>query len=173
MKLESERKGSFVVENPAMNTLFTIRYPPDTYSDVYHQAAGACFSELERLETLLSRYRSDSDIPRINDLLEGESLFIHQDTYKILRVALDLNQRTGGLFDVTLGQLTLDRQLNRGNSNDAVQAPSGQLAIDPNRPQVTCVRKGRKIDLGGVGKGFALDRMAAILKHRFIREVHV
>lgn len=166
----SEQETSRVCEHPAMNTTFAIRVPDVVASPDPGPAAAACFRELEKIESLLSRYRPESDVGRINALNAGESLFIHEDTHAILLAALELNQITAGLFDITLGRQTLALQRG-GDSSSAAPVPiGGQLAVEPDRPVVACVEPGRAIDLGGIGKGFALDRMAGILLEHGVQE---
>ncbi len=152
--------SSLAITQPAMNTLFCVRFPLPAPPHAA-QSACACFAELDRIEALLSRYRPDSDISRINALAVEESLLVDETTHTVLLLAMDMNSRTGGLFDITLGRQTLHRQ---SAGSDTFPPPvEGCLSIDPDRPRVTCLQPGRHLDLGGIGKGFALDRMAAIL----------
>jgi thiamine biosynthesis lipoprotein len=66
-----------------------------------------------------------------------------------------------GLFDVTLGrQIEYYKKNGEGEAPD----PDGQLAMVPDRPAIHCHQPGREIDLGGVGKGFALDRVKDLLR---------
>lgn len=153
---------SKVFELRAMNTLFRIRLPDSRDAAAVAPAIGACFVEVERLEQLLSRYIADSDVSRINALAAGESLFIHEDTHALLLDALSLHTLTGGLFDVTLGAQSLHRQL-CGDSEPPPPLGSAGFSIDPDRPMVTRISAGRDLDFGGIGKGFALDRLATIL----------
>lgn len=140
--------------HPAMNTLFTIRLK---MADERKAAAlaGECFRQLDDLESLLSRYREDSDISAVNGLRAGESLLLHEETWACLRLALDAHVMTGGLFDITIGSLT---------APECRSGLHGCLSLNPERPEITCIEAGRQIDLGGIGKGFALDRMADTLQ---------
>lgn len=143
----------------AMRTTFHIRFAEATA----HAAniARECFDHIDFLEARLSRYRQDSDIARINLLPQGETHYIGPETHQCLLRALELYHQTAGLFDVTLG-----RQIrHRKDSDDGpVPAAVGQLIIHPDKPAVTCVQPGRELDLGGIGKGFALDSLGAILR---------
>ncbi|MEM8953305.1 MAG: FAD:protein FMN transferase [Verrucomicrobiota bacterium] len=140
-----------------MNTLFTIRI---RHADVdeARQWAGNCFRQLEALEGQLSRYRPDSDVSRINLLDTGESMLLADATYRCLQQALAATLLTEGLFDVTLGAQTRDEEV--GGSGP----PRGVLTLSPDRSEIVCEEKGREIDLGGIGKGFALDEMARTLR---------
>lgn len=140
--------------HPAMNTTFTLRLGT---ADAARAAAvaGECFRQLDGLESLLSRYREDSDISALNRLRTGESLLLHDETWNCLRIALEAHMMTGGLFDITLGTLTM---------KDCPSELHGCLRLNPERPEIACVEAGRHLDLGGIGKGYALDRMADTLR---------
>ncbi|TSA37563.1 MAG: FAD:protein FMN transferase [Verrucomicrobiaceae bacterium] len=140
--------------HPAMNTLFAIRLK---MADERKSAAlaGECFRQLENLESLLSRYREDSDISAVNNLRAGESLLLHEETWSCLRIALEAHAMTAGLFDVTIGSLT---------APERTAELHGRLSLNPDRPEITCIEPGRQIDLGAIGKGYALDRMADTLR---------
>lgn len=143
----------------AMNTTYHLRFPEEDskhLSDVAH----VCFEELDRLESKLSRFVDDSDVSRINEMKAGDSLFLSEPCYDCLRQALELHQQTGGLFDITLGA-----QIEHLKSGSEGAAPpiEGCLSVAPDRPLVECQTPGRQIDFGGIGKGFALDRLQKIL----------
>lgn len=146
--------------HPAMNTLFAIRLKMEDVSQAA-AFAGECFRQLEELESLLSRYREDSDITAVNRLQAGESLLLHEETWTCLRLALEAHAMTAGLFDVTIGELTT---LDHSSPPDRRAELHGCLSLNPDRPEVICVEPGRQLDLGGIGKGYALDRMAYTLR---------
>ena len=140
-----DRPGLQVLSCNAMNTTFTLRLE---CADVARaeDASGACFTQLEELEAQLSRFRHDSDVTRINQLRAGEKLYVSEWAHACLLLAAEAQATTAGLFDVTLG------------------GDAGQLELAPDRPLVTCIAPGRQIDLGGIGKGFALDQLARTLQ---------
>jgi thiamine biosynthesis lipoprotein len=159
MKPNDPLADSHPFSHDAMHTTFTLRFrgvDRDTARDVAHE----CFSQIDWLEARLSRFIDDSDISRINHLRAGETLYLHESTYQCLLLALDACARTGGLFDITLG-----RQIEHRKSGDSSPPPppSGSLIIHPDVAAVTCVEPGRVLDLGGIGKGFALDQLRAVL----------
>ncbi len=141
-----------------MNTTFHLRFPGEAHGAA--DMAIECFEELDRLEGKLSRFREDSDIGRINVMTAGETLHLAEETHACLLIALEMHAATGGLFDISLGRAIRHRK-------DAEAGPtpplSGQLMIHPDRAAVTCLQPGRELDLGGIGKGFALDHLARIL----------
>ncbi|HBM85457.1 MAG TPA: hypothetical protein DD423_01470 [Opitutae bacterium] len=142
----------------AMKTTFTLHLRNDD-PQLARQVAHACIALIDEIEAKLSRYVCGSDVWQINHMQTGETRFLSEDCYACLRIALDAHVQTGGRFDITLG-----RQIEHRKNHTAGPAPQlcGQLMVDPDRPAIHCIEAGREIDLGGIGKGFALDRMQAL-----------
>ncbi len=136
------------------------------------QAALAVFAEVDRLEGELSRFVDSSDISYVNALETGESCVVSPDTFRVLEIARDMYERTNGKFDVTIGSLVRCWVSSTGepcvpdeDSLEHARAVSGfdllELSEDDLRVKVLCA--GVQIDLGGIGKGFALDVAALTL----------
>lgn len=146
-------------KHEAMNTTFCLRLCEEDQG-LAAGMAKECFDQIDFLESRLSRYAEGSDISCINDMKAGEILYISEVTHQCLLQALDAHTRTGGLFDVTLGN-RIEHQKNRD-----VGAPpplDGSIVIHPDSLAVSCLAPGRQLDLGGIGKGFALDHLRQIL----------
>jgi thiamine biosynthesis lipoprotein len=143
----------------AMKTTFHLRLPP---GDPQHlrSVAKLCFEELDRLEGLLSRFVEGSDVSQINAMQAGDQLFVSEACHACLIEALMMYQETGGLFDVTQGSRI---EHVKGGQDGSLPQISGSLIVSPDRPLVTCESPGRQIDFGGIGKGFALDRLKDLL----------
>lgn len=124
------------------------------------QAFGEAFRLIDRLEELLSRYRETSEVCAIGQLAPGESLVLHADTFRCLELALEMAELTGGAFDPALGA-AVDRQ--RSGSLDTELPVRGRLLLDPSGRSVTCDAAPVSLDLGAIGKGFALDLAAELL----------
>jgi FAD:protein FMN transferase len=147
-------------KHDAMNTTFSLQIVEPSFASARGMAQ-ACFEQLDFIEARLSRYVPDSDVARINQMAAGETLYISEICHQCLLLALDAQLRTAGLFDITLGRLIEHRK------NAAVTPPpslSGNLTISPTVPAITCAAAGREIDLGGIGKGFALDQLQNLLQ---------
>jgi thiamine biosynthesis lipoprotein len=110
------------------------------------QAAQATFDLVDRLERELSRFLPNSDITRINHLDAGESTRVAPSTLECLVIARHMFDLTGGAFDVSIG----------------TGLPS--LELDPDELLVRATTRGVRIDLGGIGKGYAVDLMAELLE---------
>lgn len=115
------------------------------------QAAHVALHEPERLEQLFSRFIPHSDIGRLNAAHPGEWLRVSAETIEVLHLAAEVHAATGGAFDVAY----------RGR---AAGPPTSPLVLDPARRAIAVGYEGLQLDLGAIGKGYALDRMAVILR---------
>ncbi len=150
-------------QHEAMATTFELRIAghPASYAG---QAAAACFALADRLEDVLSRYRETSDIACINRLAPGEVFRITADTAACLALALELSALTGGAFDPTLGHATDRLRAPPFALRPSPFAPPrGRLLLDPEGLAVQVLDGPVSLDLGAIGKGFALDCMADLL----------
>jgi thiamine biosynthesis lipoprotein len=129
----------------AMATVFEV-YAAHRDRTYAAQAAQASFDLVDRLERELSRFRPNSDITRINHLAAGESTRVAPSTLDCLANAREMFDLTGGAFDVSLG----------------TGLPS--LELDAEESVVRAATRGVRIDLGGIGKGYAVDLMAEMLE---------
>ncbi|MBL7115086.1 MAG: FAD:protein FMN transferase [Kiritimatiellae bacterium] len=158
----------------AMHTEFEVYVCGGMREDA-HQAALAAFREVDRLEAALTRFDPCSDIGQINALRAGEKVVISADVMDCLLMALWVHEVTSGAFDVTVGSL-VDCFVEQAEErvlpveSDPVAAAKRvgmeRLVIDVETFTVG-LRSGTDctaIDLGGIGKGFALDRAARVLE---------
>ena len=143
----------------AMHTTFSMRLIGDD-AQLVAGVARECFDLLDSLESKLSRFVDGSDVFRINRLRAGETLYLSEHCHRCLLSAMDAYALTGGLFDITLGRRIAHRKSGSGNP---VPPLAGKLIVHPDLPAITCETPGREIDLGGIGKGFALDLMGELL----------
>jgi thiamine biosynthesis lipoprotein len=149
----------------AMKTVFQLRLSAQN-ARLARCASLDCFQRLDSIEESLSRHFPGSDVWQINHMESGESLFVGEDCYQCLRLAMLAGQATGGLFDVTLGRL-IEHQ--KSSTKGGPPELEGQFIIDETHPKVHCTESGRQIDLGGIGKGYALDVLAEICREWGIR----
>ncbi len=138
-----------------------------------HQAAWEAFEELNRLEQELSRFIENSDISRINNLAAGQPLRIGPDTFECLQLCARMSTETEGAFDITIGSL-LNCWLHEDKSTrmpsekeiDTARRLTGMhlVQLDEACHRVQLEASPVYIDLGGFGKGYAVDRMAELLR---------
>ena len=136
----------------AMATTFALviaGHPPDSA----RQAAAAAFRELDRLKTELSRYVESSDIARANRLAPGETITIGDDALQCLLLAADVSLATHRAFDAAYASVRAPDQ----------PADAPLFTLDPAAHTLTAHAARLHLDLGAIGKGYALDRMAAQL----------
>lgn len=136
----------------AMATTFAIVIA-DHPRDYARQAAAAAFRELERLESELSRYVDSSDISRANRLARGETIVIGEDALECLLIAADASLATDRAFDPAYASERAPDQ----------PADAPLFTLDPAALTLTSHAPRLHLDLGAIGKGYALDRMAAQL----------
>jgi thiamine biosynthesis lipoprotein len=128
-----------------MNTVFEV-YASHADEQYAAQAAQAAFAVVDRLEGELSRFRTNSDITRVNHLQSGESARVGEATIECLLIAQHLYHLTDGTFDVAIG----------------TGLPT--LEIDADAFVIRATASDVRVDLGGIGKGYAVDLMAELLE---------
>jgi len=137
------------------------------------QAAAAAFEEVNRLEAELSRFIENSDISQINNLAVGESLVVGLATFECLEISRRLYDQTNGAFDITIGSLLKCWRSNDGKSRmpteeqlNLARERTGMdlLKLDAQEHTVEVLVEGVQVDLGGMGKGYAVDQMAKLLR---------
>jgi FAD:protein FMN transferase len=156
----------------AMATTFEIivQYEDKTYAQ---QAARAAFDELDRIEGELSRFVENSDVARLNNLPAERALPLGLDTFDCLAISAEMHAQTGGAFDVTVGFLVdcwRDKDKKpRTPSPEELQFAREHtgmdlILFDEPTHAVALLRSPIRVDLGGVGKGYGVDRMAQMLR---------
>ncbi len=128
--------------------------------------------EIDRLEKLWSVFRAGSEINRIGKSAGDRPVKVHPDTLRILQRAKALCGKCGGRFDITAAPLTeLWRKATLEGVPPDSESVAQQLAlVDWNSLELDeqghayLPRKGQRIDLGGIGKGFAADRAEEIYR---------
>jgi thiamine biosynthesis lipoprotein len=145
-----------------------------------NQAAAACeavFAEFDRLEALMTVWRPDSDIERLNAAAGDHPVPVSREVREVIGLARQVADWTGGKFDVTFGVLSGLWKFDYQNQDGSVPAPAAiaerlalidYRALEVNEMAGTAFlkRKGMRANLGGIGKGYAVDRGAAILRAR-------
>ena len=155
--------------HPAMATWFELILETDR-RDEAAQAARAAFDELERYERELSRFIETSDIARLGRLAAGETMPIGIAAWDCLCIAAAAWEATDGAFDPTLAPLLNWARAGGDPQRDpegfaAARASCGmeQLIIDGTRPVAGVRTAGMRLDLGAIGKGYAVDKLAELL----------
>jgi thiamine biosynthesis lipoprotein len=136
-------------------------------------AARAALNEIDRIEDQLSVFREGSAISHVNRCADDEAVEIDEALLGLLGLCGELYRATGGAFDITSTPLSrcwgfLQRE-GRVPSSDAIEAARasvgfGAVDLDQSRRTVRFRRSGIELNLGAIGKGHALDRVAVDMR---------
>ena len=156
-----------------MNTLFSLT----AYGKRASKAVAAGQKEAQRLEMLFSRFIPSSDIAMLNESAGDGAVKLNPETYEVLALGQEFSRNTDGYFDMTVGPLV--RLWNKGLTDEAslftAKSLTGYASLTlAHRGRMASLRlKGQSVDLGGIGKGYAADRMLAIFRRHRIRSAFV
>lgn len=137
-------------------------------------AADRVAKEFDRIEALMSVWKAGSDVVRLNAAAGVRPVIVDQDTIDVLEHARQAGARTNGKFDITFGALAEIWKFDHDQDN-VVPDPAAiaqrlplvdYTAIDVHRADRTAFisRRGVRVHLGGIGKGYAIDRGAGLLR---------
>jgi thiamine biosynthesis lipoprotein len=149
----------------AMATTFEVILPFGT--PAAHQVALDALDEIDRLEGQLSVFRDTSEVSRLNAHAARHAVPVEKGLFDLLVLAKRLHEETGGAFDIAVGALVKAWGFYRRQGNvpaeaerTAVRQRIGMqhVTLDPQRQTVAYARPGLEINLGSIGKGYALDR---------------
>jgi thiamine biosynthesis lipoprotein len=156
---------------PAMGSSFEVRLPAGTPGAV--DLACRALDLIDALEAQLTVYRDDSEVSRLNATAHLGPVAVESGLFGLLQVALTLSGETDGAYDVTSGALSEAWGFVKGPKRvpdpetlaDA-RARSGwyHVRLDPERRTVAFDRAGIRINLGSIGKGYAIDRVVEVIR---------
>ena len=169
--LESGRSDLVRAHRPAMGSYFEVRLPAGTPGAV--DLACRALDLIDDLEAQLTVYRDDSEVSRLNATAHLGPVEVERGLFGLLEVAVALSRETGGAYDVTAGALSEAWGFVKGPKRvpdeqtlaDA-RARTGwhHLRLDPERRTVAFDREGIRINLGSIGKGYAIDRAVDVIR---------
>ena len=165
----------------AMGTTFSVvLYGSDPAS--MKQAIDAAFDEAHRLDALLSNYLPDSEWSRVNREAAAHSVPVTPELFDLLSECAEYSRASGGTFDLTVGPLMRAWGFFGGEhrvpSSEEIREALAlvgyhHVLLKAQSHTVQFDRRGVEIDPGGVGKGYAVDRMVEILRSRGFRNALV
>jgi FAD:protein FMN transferase len=164
---------------PAMGS--ELRLTAWTADEVAAVAAfDAVFAEFERLDALMSVWRPGSDVLRLNAAAGDRPVTLQPEVIEVLAIARQVSEWTGGTFAVTFGALS-DLWRFDHDQDDTIPDPAivrqrlplvdyRGLEMDARAGTAFLRRKGMRVHLGGIGKGYAVDRAVALCRSRGLRD---
>jgi thiamine biosynthesis lipoprotein len=166
-----EKRYSF--EKGMMGSPFKLVFYASNDS-IAHLAAEKAFHRVEVLNEIMSDYRDGSEINRLSATSgSGKWVSVSQELFDILAVSKDISLKTDGVFDVTLGPVVqMWRHATRKSifptrqEIDLALSKTGikKMELDPAEKKVCLKQKGMRLDIGGLGKGFAAEEAIKILQ---------
>jgi thiamine biosynthesis lipoprotein len=136
-------------------------------------AIDAVMAEMHRIDELMSHYKPESELSQINEHAAEAPVKIDRELFDLLKLSLHFSELTNGAFDITyagVGHLYDYRKHIRPTEEEIRAAlPTvnwRNLILDPDNLTVQFAMPGMRIDVGGIGKGYAVDRCIAILQSR-------
>jgi thiamine biosynthesis lipoprotein len=127
----------------------------------------AAFEVQDRIESLMSDYREDSELSRVNREAAQGPVAVSEMTFEVLQRSVHFSKLSEGAFDVTVGPLVdLWRKAGRTNEPPTEEALADarrkvgvdKLILEEKNRTVRFAVEGMRIDLGGIGKGYAVDK---------------
>jgi thiamine biosynthesis lipoprotein len=137
------------------------------------EAAEAAFKEIDRLDRQMSNYSGESELTYINRTAGREDVIVEKELFDFLKLSLDYSRNTGGTFDITVGPLMkawgfFDKsaRVPKDSELKSVMLRVGfkHVSLNERTHAVRFDREGVELDLGGIAKGYAVDRAAEILR---------
>jgi len=179
-------EGEIILERTKflMGTIVQIKVPLKGEADRARaeRAIEKAFEEISRVEGVFSVFKADSEISKINRLGLGRALKISDEVFDLVEKSVEYSKRTDGAFDITVKPLVdLWRAAKARNKlpEDAdvraalAKTGSRNIVLDEAGKAISFRKEGMALDFGGVAKGYATDRAAAILKENGIRNAVV
>jgi thiamine biosynthesis lipoprotein len=154
-----------------MGSFFEIRLSPKVPGAV--ELATRALDRIDDLESQLTIYREDSEVSRINATAHLGPVPVERGLFDLLRRALHIGRETGGAYDVAAGALSLAWGFVKGPrkvpdpatlADARARSGLGRLILDEEARTVAFDRSGVVINLGSIGKGYAIDRAAGVIR---------
>jgi len=168
----SDAPVRYEASHESMGTIFTVAvYGRDRtfLAEVVEQV----FEEVDRLDEQMSNYKPESELSAINREAAGHPVILEPGLFHLLEICVQRSEQTGGAFDITVGPLMKSWGFFRGRGrlptsseiSDVLQRVGYRhLKLDAERRTIRFDESGVEIDLGGIAKGYAVDRAVDILR---------
>jgi thiamine biosynthesis lipoprotein len=161
------------INRTAMACKFEVTLPMSEETGV--AVASDALDEIDRLESQLTVFRDTSEVSLVNQQAAFGPVAVEPSLFELLQRSQDLYRKTEGAFDITAGPLTrcwgfLKREGRIPSGEEIARTltnvGSDKFVLDPVARTIRFTREGVEINLGSIGKGFALDRIAVSIRAR-------
>jgi FAD:protein FMN transferase len=167
--------GKLTYTDKAMGTNVSVWFWTDREADAA-KAAEAMFTEIKRLDKEMTTWLPDSELSKINAAAGDKPVVVSDETIAVIARALDVSKRSDGVFDITVqafhGLWKFDEDMD-GSLPDQADVKKRlaligwkDVIVNKAKKTVFLKRKGMAITLGGIAKGYAVDKCVALLKAR-------
>jgi len=156
---------------------------PKVNADAARRAFDAATHEIQRLEALMTTWRSDSELSRVNAAAGQGAVQVDPETFEVVKEALHTSEISEGTFDITFESLhglwKFDEDLDpHPPSAAAIQAKLPlvnyhHVHLDTHARTIALDARGVRISLGGIAKGYAVDRAAKVLSEAGLPSFYV
>jgi len=136
-------------------------------------ASEDAFEEVRRLDRLLSNYRPESEWSQVNRYAAERPVKVSDEVFHLLSACVEYSRQSEGAFDISVGPLMKVWGFYKGSGHLPQRAEVlkalekvgyRNILLDASSKTVRFAREGVELDPGGIGKGYAVDRMVAILR---------
>jgi FAD:protein FMN transferase len=159
----------------AMGTSISVYFWTDDDAKAV-EAAEAVFADMQRLDRVMTTWLPESEVSQINAAAGVKAVVVSEETFTVIARAQDIAVRTRGVFDITVGAFKglwkfdedMDGKLPDPDEVKRRLALVGyqNLVLDRSKRTVFLKKKGMSITLGGIAKGYAVDRCVELLRKR-------
>lgn len=171
------RPREWLATTPAMGTHATVTIvgtPIDAMSGRIRRINAAVIDEITAVERLMSIYKPDSDVARLNGNVSGKEIAIDTRTFEVLDTAVAVSRLTGGAFNVFILPTEQLWGFKTGHAHkvpppreiEASPADGSEISMKEagEKHFARLLKDGTKIDLGGIAAGYAVDRAVRVLR---------
>jgi FAD:protein FMN transferase len=168
----SSPDSKWVFSGHAMGTVIQVTFWHDDETQAAN-AANAVFEEMKRLDRVMTTWIPESEVSQVNTAAGVSAVKVSDETFAVVERALDISKRSNGIFDITVGSFKglwkFDEDMDGTLPTPAEVAERRKLVnwrdvlIDKKARTIKLRRKGMAITLGGIAKGYAVDKCVELL----------
>lgn len=145
-------------------------------------AINAAFDEIARIESMMSHWRDDSELARVNQMAGLQPVEVAPELLEVVKRGIGVSRMTGGAFDITIETVSrlwqIEGEEPKVPSKEAIKDALGRVGyrhvqLDEGKGTIFLDEPDIRIGLGGVAKGYAVDRAIAVLRKRGIRSAMI